>query len=188
MANIRTEIISDFKTIKVISDSATSDTDYPVLEIYINAILAYTTVVGGTAVIGSSTYNTTSGVTDLLFTPTLTVNGTEYIFDITPTTLGLTSEYLPDGVYTFKLLDVTETTDIYNHEVAYYQKNCCMATKLNKAYGTSSLSEIKQAEDEVIKISSLLQSTVASCAISDVVNAIRKFKVITLMCENCGCS
>lgn len=187
MANVRADVTSDFKKIYLTSDTSINSL-YPVLEVYVNGIKQYTSVVGGTATIGAVTYTTTTGVTNLNFVSTVTSLGTEWQFIITPETLGLTGDIIPDGVFTLKLLDTAEVVDIYNHELLYYQKNCCMAKKLNNAYSTSNSDIIKNAEDEVIKVASLLESTIASCVIEDVVNAISKFKVVTLICEDCGCS
>lgn len=188
MATVRTDSTSDFKTIYINSDSNTMNTDYPVLEVYVDNVLTYTLVVSGSATIGSTTYTTTTGATNLNFTSVTTTNGTEYQFAVTPAILGLTDTYFPDGVYTFKLLDTTETTDIFNYEVQYYLKNCCMAKKLNDAYATSMSDIISKAEDEVITVKTFIESAIASAQIDDVTNAVTKFAVAELICNNCGCS
>lgn len=187
MANVRADVTSDFKKVYLTSDTDIN-TLYPVLEVYVNGILHYTSVVGGAATIDGVDYVTTTGVTNLDFVSTVTTLGTEWQFIVTPSVLAMTTDIIPDGVFTFKLLDVDAVTDIYNHELLYYQKNCCMAKKLNTAYLTSNSDVMKEAEDEVIKVASLIESTIASCAINDTVNAISKFKVVTLICEDCGCS
>lgn len=187
MPTVRTEMTSDFTAVHVIADSSTMNTDYPVLEVYKNGVLKYTLVVSGSSTIGSVTYTTTAGCTNLDFTSVTTTNGTEYKFVVTPTVLGLTDLHIPDGVYTFKLLDATTTADIYNSNVAYYLLNCCMAKKLNDAYATSMANLINSAELEVVQIHALVESSIASTVINDPTNATKKFAIAEKICSNCGC-
>jgi len=187
MPNIRADITSDFKTIYLVSDSSSMNSDYPVLEIYVDTKLTYTLAVNGTQTIDSVVYNTTSGATDLSFTSTVTTNGTEYIFTITPTVLGIDQDQLPDGVYTLKLLDSTTVSDISTSVVSYPQLSCCMSKKLDDAYSKSLSDIISKAEQEVITIKSLIISAEESAAIGSVVNATKKLAIATKLCSTCGC-
>ncbi len=187
MANVRSTILSNFSEVRITSDVSINST-YPVLLIYKNTVLKYTSVVGGSATILGVTYTTSSGVTNLNFASTATLNGTEYQEIITPSFYGSTSETIEDGVYTFKLLDATGVLDITLGEVAYNSLNCCMATKIDKAYATFRSDIISKAETEVIQVSTLIESAKASCLIQDMVNASNKFAIATLICNDCGCS
>tara|TARA_R110002020_G_scaffold473727_1_gene703440 strand:- start:904 stop:1470 length:567 start_codon:yes stop_codon:yes gene_type:complete len=187
MSKVTSIINNTFTSILLKSDTSTMEVDFPVLEVYIDNKLTYTLVVGGTSTIGGTTYETTPGATDLTFTETTTTVGTEYVFNITPLILGINTLKLPDGVYTFKLIDGREVEDLYTYQLAYYKKQCCMADQLNTAYYTSLAPVISKAEENVIRMSSLIESTIASCAIGDPVNANKKFKLVTLLCSDCGC-
>lgn len=188
MATVRSEITNDFTQVYLTASSASMNTLYPVMLVYLGNIHVYTSAVGGTATIGGTTYTTSAGVTDLNFEAVVTLNGTEYQEIITPSFLGLTSTILPEGVYSFKLLDASEVADLEVGVLSYAELRCCMATKLNNAYITCSPHVMTLAEKEVVIISALLDSARESVAIQDMINANKKFTIASKMCANCGCN
>lgn len=184
MANIRVEIISDFTKIHCYSN-VTVNAAYPVLQIYNGLTLLGNCVFENSKTVGGITYTTSPGFIDLDFQ--VLSNG-EYHFELIPTSINSTEEKFADGVYTFIFLADSNIPNITKGTVAYYDKLCCMSTKLTNAYFTQNSDIISKAENNILTVSALLESTKASVRIDDFVNAIDKFKVTTLICENCECS
>jgi hypothetical protein len=194
MANISLELNREYKNLYIKSDSATMNTEYPVLQIYINDELKYTLAVGGSATIGGVVYTTTSGATDLNYVSTTTTVGTEYIHEITTETLGLTGsdlEALPSGVYRLVFLDVTQVTNLFEGIVPSYEIECCMAKKVNNALSSDSPCKEADVMPLVRSINAVLAASKASALQKEFTNAQCSYDIAKTYCEDdcgCGCS
>lgn len=190
MPNLKIEVSSDFKNIYLKSDDSDTNTDYPVLELYIDDTLQYTFTVGGSdTTIGSTTYTQSSGVANLDYASTTTSIGTEYIFTINSNNLGLTSDQiLDDGIYQFKLIDNSETQNLFIGAIIHDDIDCCIADKLDAACDTTSNCSIDGLIENANKIYALLYSAKKSAKDAEFTNALCKFNIAKLMCDdNCGC-
>lgn len=168
------------------------NTNYPVMEIYINGSTTadYTLAVSGSQTIGSTTYTTTSGADDLNFASTTTTVGTEYIHTITTDTLGLTGSTLStltSGVWKFKCLDASETTNIFVGGIITEDIECCMASKLDKAFNTNPKADDNDAIKDVQLVWAILESAKSSAALGSYSNAEYKYSIAEQKCEGCGC-
>ena len=192
MANITIELTSDYKKIYVKSDDASMDTNYPVMEIYINGETtpSYTLAVGGSQVIDSVTYTTTTSADNLTYATTTTTIGTEYIQIISTDTLGTTGSTLntlTSGVWKFKLLDATATTNLFIGGIITEEIDCCMAEKLDDAFSTDGRVDDNKALEEVRTVWAILQSAKSSIQFSEFANGEYKYSIASTMCEDCGC-
>lgn len=180
--NVTIENSTDFKKIYIKSDSSSANTDYPVMEIYVNNSKLYTLVVGGSATVNSIAYTTTSGASNLDFASTTTSKGTEYIHTINPTTLGLTSDRLQDGVWYFKIIG-TNSTFINIGTLIHYDIDCCIANNLD------SVCDKNCNFDEVIKHSNevlgLLYSSEISAKLGEFSNSLCKYNIAKNLCKSC---
>lgn len=188
------ETSSDFKNIYVKSDSSSTNTDYPVMQVYLNSTLSYTLVVGGSTMIGSTTYTTTSGADNLDFQATVTTIGTEYIHTISTDSLGITSnnkQVLDDAVWEFKLLDATETENLFIGITVHDDIDCCIADKLDSLCDKNSTCSRDQVLKTTNNIYGMIYSSNISAKKGEFKNAECKFNIAANLCEDgcgCGCS
>lgn len=195
MATIKTEISSDFKKIFVKSDSASTNTDYPVLLAYIDNVLTYTFTVGGVpVVIDGVTYTPSTGVEPLDYANTLTILGTEYIFEINTDTLGLTDpgddyEVLKSGVWKFKLLDNLGLTNLLTGTLNHYEIDCCINEKLSNGLDENHDCRIQDVVAGIGKLNAMLAGVKASVSVKEYTDAEQAYKMLKLSCESddCGC-
>ena len=182
--NIKIEVSSDFKNIYIKSDSNTANTDYPVMEVYLNNTKMYTLVVGGTATVNSVDYATTANATNLNFASTTTTIGTEYIHTISNSTLGNTANtVLSSGVWSFKLLDAAATTNLFIGAIVHDDIDCCIMNKLDDVCKDEScLDDVIKAANQ---IRALLYSAKISATKGEFTNAICKYDIAKTLCEEC---
>jgi hypothetical protein len=194
MANITIETSSDFKKIFVKSDNADTNTNYPVMEVYLDSVLKYTLVVGGTATVGGTDYTTTSGADNLDFTATTTTNGTEYVHQIDTSTLttGSALNVLSDGVWEFKLLDANAVTNIFIGILVHDDLDCCISSKLSKlCTGKTTGCSLEDVIELANKIRGLIYSGNISAKYGEFKNAECQYKLAKAICDGdcgCGCS
>lgn len=183
------------KSIVLVSDLATVNADFPVLEIYLNNTLLGTLVVGGSVTVANgTTYTTTSGMSNLLFQ----ASGTDMIFTITTSVLGTTTAPTPDaildtGVYQFKLIPQDDTVDSeqYAGEVITHEIMCCITDKLSSLYCGNSTCEKKDVLHNVSNINGAIQAAKYSALQLKFDDAICLYNVASSLCGGdcgCGCS
>jgi hypothetical protein len=182
--NLTIETSSDFKKIYVKSDSNTANTDYPVMEVYINNVKIYTLVVSGSATIDSVAYTTTTNANNLNFATTTTTIGTEYIHTISNDTLGNTADtVLTNGVWSFKLLDNAATTNLFIGDIVHDNIDCCIMNNLDEVCnGNCNLDKIIK---DTNNIRGLLYSAKISAKKAEFTNAICKYQIAETLCEKC---
>lgn len=190
MANFTVTKSVDFKNIYLKSDDSDTNTDYPVLEIYLNSVLKYTLVVGGTATVGGVVYETTSGVDDLDYSSTTTTIGTEYVQIINKDVLGISTTLTPleDSVWEFKFIG---TSNIFIGTIVHDDIDCALSNKLSKACSTTSNCNKKDVIQLINDIRGILYGAEISAQKGEFSNAECGYKLAKTLIEgdcNCGCS
>lgn len=183
--NLTIEVQDNFKTILIKSDSATANTDYPVVQVYVNNTLTYTLVVGGSATLGSTTYTTTSGADNLDFASTITTTGTKYIHTVTVDTLSTSSNLvLTDGVWSFKFLNTSGATAFHLGVVIHDEIDECIMEHLDPLCdGTCSIDKLI---DKANRIYGLLYSAKVSATKAEFTNAQCKYNMASTLCSDCN--
>lgn len=190
MANVTISNDNDFKKIYLSSDDSSMNTNYPVVQIYVQDVLRYTLVVGGSVTINAVTYTTTTGCTDLNYASTVTNIGTRYIEEIDATTFGLTSgTVLEEGVWKFAILQNTATpTNIYKGIIMHNTLDECIANKLDVAYAENSTCDVEKVEALTLKSWALLRSAIDSASVGEIDNAKFKYDLAYSNCtKDCNC-
>ena len=177
-------VSDDFKTISLISDTTDANTDHPLVEVYVNQVLTYTLVVGGTATIGGTVYTTTTGADNADFASTTTTTGTKFIHNLTAATLTTgTGTVLTDGVWAIKFISSTGTTVFYKGVIIHDVIDACIMDRLDPACdGTCSLEKII---DEANKLYGLLYSAKISAKKGEFTNAQCKYNIASTLCSKC---
>jgi hypothetical protein len=176
---------TSFKKIYLITDNASANTDYPVIEIYVNQTIAYTLVVGGSANINGISYTTTTGADNLNFASTVTTVGTQYIHEISVDTLTTSSDIvLEDGVWSFKVIGVTGSTLFYIGTIIHDVIDQCIMEHLDVLCTPNCA--ITHTLEEVNKIYALLYSAKISAKKSEFENAQCKYNIASTFCSDCN--
>jgi len=187
MANVTITNDNDFKKIYLSSDSATMNADYPVVLVYIQEVLRYTLVVGGSVSINGVDYETTGGAQNLDWTSTLTSIGTRYIEEISAATFGLTEPILEDGLWKFVIL-ANGTGNIYVGTIMHNELDSCISNKLDVAYDETNKCDVEKVEALTLKSWALLQSSKDSASVKEWENAKFKFDLAKSNCnKDCNC-
>jgi len=180
------------KSIVLVTDLATVNADYPVLEIYINNTLFGTLVVGGSVTVtNGTTYTTTSGMSNLLFT----VLGSDMTFSITTSVLGLTTppaadDILNTGIYQFKLIpqDDSVNSEQYAGEAITHEIMCCITDKLSDLYCGNSTCNKGDVLKSVSNINGAITGARYSALQLKFDDAICLYNVASSLCgSDCGC-
>lgn len=188
MANLTIEVATDFKTIYVKSDDSSMNTNYPVMLVYKDSVLTYTLAVSGSQTIGSTTYTTTSGASNLNFASTTTTSGTEYIHTINAASLGLTAgSVLPDAVWQFKCLDASATTNLFIGAVVHDDIDCCIADKLKDFCDGTCTCTKEELMEEINNVYASLYAAKILAEDNEFTNAECLFKIAQVICEDCNC-
>ena len=176
---------TDFKKIYLISDNSTANADHPVVEIYVNQVLKYTLVVGGSININSVSYVTTSGADNLNFVSTTTTVGTQYIHEISVDTLTTSSDLvLEDGVWSFKFIGPTGSTVFYIGTVIHDEIDQCIMEHLDVLCTPNCAMD--KILNEINKIYALLYSAKISAKKSEFENAQCKYNITSTFCSDCN--
>lgn len=175
----------DFKTIYLSTDNSSANTDYPVVEVYVNQSLTYTLVVGGSTTIAGTTYTTTTGADNLDFTSTLTSTGTKYIHTVSVDTLSTSSDLvLTDGVWAFKFIASDGSTAFYLGVVIHDEIDECIMERLDPLCdGTCSAEKLIEGANQVY---GLLYSAKVSAKKSEFSNAQCKYNIASTLCSDCN--
>lgn len=173
---------SDFKKIYLITDNSNVNTDYPVLEIYINNEKKYTSVVNGFQTINGESYSSTTD-SDLDFVSTTTTTGTEYIEVIDSQFLNGTSDkVLKNGVWSFKLISDSEVT-INIGAIVHDDIDCCIMNNLDSVCNDKCYRE--DVLNNANKIYAILYSANISAKKAEFTNALCKYNLAKTLCEPC---
>ena len=176
---------TDFKKIYLITDNVNANTNYPVVEIYVNQVLKYTLVVGGSANINGVSYTTTTNADNLNFTSTVTTVGAQYIHEISVDTLTTSSDIvLEDGVWAFKVISITGTTLFYIGTIIHDVIDECIMEHLDVLCTPNCA--IDHTLGEINKIYALLYSAKISAKKSEFENAQCKYNIASTFCSDCN--
>lgn len=175
----------DFKTIYLSTDNSSANTDYPVVEVYVNQTLTYTLVVGGSATVNGIAYTTTSGADNLDFTSTLTSTGTKYIHTISVDTLSSSSDLvLTDGVWSFKFINSSGATAFFLGVVIHDEIDGCIMERLDPLCDGHCSAE--KLIEEANLIYGLLYSAKVSAKKAEFSNAQCKYNIASTFCSDCN--
>lgn len=175
----------DFKTIYLSSTDSSANTNYPVVEVYVNQTLTYTLVVGGSATLNGTTYTTTAGADNLNFASTTTTTGTKYIHTVSVDTLSTSSDLvLTDGVWSFKFLNTSGATAFYLGVVIHDEIDECIMERLDPLCDGHCSAE--KLIDEANKIYGLLYSAKVSAKKAEFSNAQCKYDIASTLCSDCN--
>lgn len=175
----------DFKTIYLSTDDSSANTNYPVVQVYVNQELTYTLAVGGSQTLNSVVYTTTTGADNLNFASTLTSTGTKYIHTISVDTLSSSSDLvLTDGVWSFKFLNSSGGTAFHLGVVIHDEIDECIMERLDPLCdGTCSAEKLIEGANQVY---GLLYSAKVSAKKSEFSNAQCKYNIASTLCSNCN--
>lgn len=189
MANVTITNDNDFKKIYLSSDDASMNTNYPVVRLYIQEVLRYVFVVGGSTTIDSVTYTTTAGAQNLDWNPISTNVGQRYIQEIYSEQLGLTeNQILEDGLWKFEIISSGVSGTIYLGVIMHNGLDSCISNKLDVAYDETNKCDVEKVEALTLKSWALLQSAKDSASVKEWENAKFKFDLAKSNCnKDCNC-
>ena len=175
----------DFKTIYLSTSNGSANTDYPVVEVYVNQTLTYTLVVGGSTTVNGITYTTTAGADNLNFASTVTSTGTKYIHTISVDTLSSSSDLvLTDGVWSFKFIASDGSTAFFLGVVIHDEIDECIMERLDPLCdGTCSVEKLIEQSNLIY---GLLYSAKVSAKKGEFSNAQCKYNIASTFCSDCN--